>query len=234
MSEPIQVFFMADACPLGLADVCPDLAWRAATEIQKENPLVTIQILRASPWEKTYDKLFCKVRTCFSKLYRQYPNKKYYFKIDTDTILLPLRFFQFVNTLMMIAEDVGYPHYFGTITESGSGRLLCGDRPKWAALGPTHKGGLCFGQGGAGYGLNNQAMKLLTSNDTGCSRNTEELWPEDVYTALQLYRTANVTIMHCSGFRSSEVVTSELLSKAITFHYTNTTWLTLSGPQLKQ
>src|SRR5207244_3686576 len=103
-----------------------------------------------------------------------FPNKKYYFKMDDDTVLFPKRLLQFYRTLDKITNSSINPIYFGTVSHLHKGIPLCGEMG-WVRDTKEPGGGhasyssqsstklvegyaTCYGQGGAGYGLNNIAM----------------------------------------------------------------------------
>ena len=67
----------------------------------------------------------------------------------------------FLRTLDSVVDyEARLPIYFGTVVESGMNLLLCGRET--FGRGDLSKGGLCYGQGGAGYGLDNLAMKVMS------------------------------------------------------------------------
>ena len=109
--------------------------------------------------------------------------------------------------------------------------LLCGRN--WANIGNTDKGGLCYAQGGAGYGLNNVAMRLLASAPR-CDDQSPDFSPEDTFTAMRVFSGNSTTVVHCAGFSSSEIVTDRRLRSYISFHYIDAKWLRLWGDRLKQ
>lgn len=73
------------------------------------------------------------------------------------------RLIHFMRTMEAITPPT-QPVYFGAVVESGMNLLLCGR--DWADQGKVDKGGICYAQGGAGYGLNLQAMKVLAASPT--------------------------------------------------------------------
>ncbi len=93
-------------------------------------------------------------------------------------------------------------------------------------------GGLCYAQGGAGYGLNNVAMRTL-ANSEPCSAQSPDTFPEDTFTGLRIYNEhQGQTVLHCGGFRSSELVSEPLLRQSISFHYIDAKWLAVHGHKL--
>lgn len=225
----IDIVLVADACPNSAAD-CADPITALKDKLKVSHPHVNTHIVRANPQDAGYNLLSCKLRTGISKIYGLFPNRKYYFKMDTDTILFPRRFLSFVNTLDSVAASDVDPIYFGTVIESGMDLLLCGQY--WTAgEGNSSKGGLCYGQGGAGYGLNNVAMKMMAS-EALCNTTVQTVLAEDVYTASAVYRNFGRNVIHCSGFRSSELVSDSYFRTAITFHFIDKNWLNLHGKKV--
>jgi len=150
--------------------------------------------------------------------------------MDTDSILFPRRFFQFLNTLESVSNSTLNPLYFGTVVESGMNLLLCGRF--WVNEGNVQKGGLCYGQGGAGYGLNNLAMEAMAGAPLCSSLDKPDETPEDVFTALRVYNIFRSVVIHCGGFRSSELVGDQLFKQSISFHYIDHKWLRSHGSKL--
>ena len=233
VKESIDLVFVADACSGGATE-CQDSATSVAERITKEHPLVHTHVVRSLPSDSGYKILSCKLRTGQKLIYEMFPTRKYFFKIDTDTIVFPHRLMNFLNTLESIAEN-GHntPLYFGTMVESGIPQLLC----KHSTVGSSWEfqeanASLCYCQGGAGYGLSNVVMKHLAGVPS-CANSAPSDLPEDLYTALEVYNTFNHTVgIHCGGFRSSELVGDEWFRKSISFHYIDTKWLQSHGQKL--
>jgi len=127
------------------------------------------------------------------------------------------------------------PIYFGAVRESGGNLLLCGNLPYTKTSGDVQKGGLCYAQGGAGYGLNNRAMSIMAAAppctaELNSRKNTRDTTPEDTFTALHLFKSVAINVIHCGGFDSSEVVNERKLRNSITFHYIDSKWLQQHGP----
>jgi len=99
--------------------------------------------------------------------------------------------------------------------------------------GNVEKGGLCYGQGGAGYGLNNIAMKALIASPICSSLKTSDETPEDTFTGLTIYNAYKVNVIHCGGFRSSELIGEQLFRHSISFHYIDHKWLRSHGNKVK-
>ncbi len=134
VKTPMTFVIVADSCPNANA-TCADSATALQTNLLTSRPLVKTEIVRVNPWDNGYKVLSCKLRTGLKRIYERYPDRKYYFKVDTDSLLLPHRFFSFLNTLHAISLE-HVPYYFGTVTESGMGLILCGNHPDWANKGP--------------------------------------------------------------------------------------------------
>lgn len=235
MTDPFDLVIVADACPND-AKNCTDVVQQVADDTKRKHPNVRLSVVRAHGSDSGYNILSCKLRTGAKQVYAMHPQKKIYFKIDTDTILLPRRFLSFLYTLDSIVENpladnssTGTPFYFGTVEESGMHLLLCGR--DWSHLGKVEKGGLCYAQGGAGYGLNNFAMRLLASAPR-CDPKTPDKSPEDTFTAMRVFSHRNTTVVHCAGFSSSEIVTDRRLRGSISFHYIDSKWLRTYGERL--
>jgi hypothetical protein len=110
--------------------------------------------------------------------------------------------------------------------------LLCGREN--AHRGNVQKGGLCYAQGGGGYGLNNVAFKVLADaprcNATvGSALDTS---PEDTFVAGRMWDTFGMVVMHCGGFSSSEVMTDIRMRGSISFHYVDNKFLRAYGEAL--
>ena len=203
---------------------------------------VSFHVVHVHPQDETYARLSCKVSTAMKEIYAGFPNKRYYLKIDTDTIVFPGRLVDFLSTLEAHhrggaptgqPRQSNYPIYFGTVIESGGNLLLCGNHKKWRSYGDTSRGGLCYAQGGAGYGLNNLAMAAI-SKSPPCHEPTkggmrivedEFIANEDAWVGVTMYALFNITVIHCGGFSSSELAPDQKLRSSITFHYIDANWL---------
>ena len=253
LKEPVDILLIADACPDGkeecddgVSELLRDL--RTATVSEKLDTgsgsgsihPPKFHITRVNPWDRGYDVLSCKTRTGQRHGLELFPDKKYYFKFDTDTLIFPGRLQHFLSTLhaVHIGSSNAYkdiPIYFGAVQESGGSLLLCGNLPLTEHSGDTSKGGLCYGQGGAGYGLNKEGMRIASSvplctEEGNNNKETRDLTPEDTQTALSLYNYGNKTnIIHCGGFDSSELVNDRKMKNSITFHYIDKSWLQKHG-----
>jgi hypothetical protein len=134
VDQPIDLVIVSDACNSDTVTNCTDFTESIKERITNEHNSINVQIVRALSSDSGYKILSCKVRTGMKKIYELYPDRKYYLKVDTDTILFPRRLFSFLNTLHSIAADPEkQPLYFGAVVESGMGLLLCGR--DWANIG---------------------------------------------------------------------------------------------------
>jgi len=236
MTDAIDLVIVADACPNETLN-CTDGINSLLEQTKAKHPHLRLSIARAYASDAGYKILSCKLRSGAKRVYEMFPHKKIYFKIDTDTIVLPKRFLSFLYTLDAVVQtplddnsSAATPFYFGTVEESGMNLLLCGR--DWTHLGKVEKGGLCYAQGGAGYGLNNFAMSLLAGAPR-CDATAPENSPEDTFTALRVFAHQNTTVVHCAGFSSSEIVTDRRMRGSISFHYIDSKWLRTYGERLK-
>ena len=55
---------------------------------------------------------------------------------------------------------------------------------------------------------------------------------EDVFVGIMMWKMLNITVIHCSGFRSSELIDEMKAKQAITFHYIDENWLKGNGDNL--
>jgi hypothetical protein len=86
--------------------------------------------------------------------------------------------------------------------------------------------------GGAGYGLNNVAMRAVASWQM-CDENGPDEAPEDTFVGYVTYETFHSTIIHCSAFGSSGQMNAVRLRNSITFHHVDAHWLRKYGSTLK-
>jgi hypothetical protein len=233
VKDKIDMVFVADACADGTTE-CADSAQNIVDTIAKEYPLVHTHLQRALPGDSGYNILSCKLRTGQKLIYTKFPDRKYYFKFDTDTILFPRRLLSFFHTIDAVAEN-GHksPLYFGTMVESGIPQLLCKHHTHGSAWTfPEKNASICYCQGGAGYGLSNPVMRHMAAAPS-CAIQAPSDLPEDLYTALEVYNNFNHTVpIHCGGFRSSELVNDEWFKQSISFHYIDAKWLRTHGHKL--
>ena len=109
--EPLDIVLVSDPCILPSIQ-CNDSSTKIAQEITLLFPLITIHIIRANLIDTGYLSLSCKLRTGASLIYKQFPNKKVYLKIDTDTILFPDNLLRLSRTLDYV-HDSTKPFYYG-------------------------------------------------------------------------------------------------------------------------
>lgn len=131
MTEPLDIVIVADACP-PLQPDCSDAVTTNVKMFQEKFPILNFHLIRSFQHDTGYKILSCKLRTGAALIYKQFPKKKIYFKIDTDTIIFPKRLLSFIHTIDSVSEPSA-PLYFGTVVESGMGLILCGR--EWTHLG---------------------------------------------------------------------------------------------------
>lgn len=229
--DPVDIVVVGDACPLTNPVNCTD---KVATHVKNFREKFTqhrFHIVRVFPTDAGYHILSCKLRTGAKLIYELFPQKTVYFKLDLDTIIFPRRLMNFVQTLDAVSPP-GAPWYFGTVVESGMSLLLCGQEN--INRGNMLKGGLCYAQGGGGYGLNGVAFQVLAGaprcNATaGTPLDTS---PEDTFVAGRMWDTFGMVVMHCGGFSSSEVMTDVRMRGSISFHYVDNNFLRAHGEGL--
>lgn len=212
----LDIVFLGDACLLA-GEACTDDAHsKILRMVQTKHRHQTFHLIRVLAKDSGYSLLSCKLRTGAAAIYRQFPWKRVYFKADTDTVIMPHLLLRFLQTMHAAVDFSAMPVYFGTVLEGKINLLLCGWE-RAAARGDISKGGLCYAQGGAGYGLSNPAMKALAMSNTSCSANAD---PEDMFTATVMYDVLKIVVMHCSSFTSGRKRPG-----AITYHYLSAKWL---------
>lgn len=214
----VDIVFIGDACAQAAEVSCDDAQSKLLRIIQARHRHQKFSLIRVFGHDSGYDLLSCKLRTGVTAIYKQFPRKKIYFKIDTDTVVMPRLLLTFLQALDAAVDLHKSPIYFGTVLEGKINLLLCGWE-RAAARGDMAKGGLCYAQGGAGYGLSNVAMRVLASA-TKCNATTTLADPEDMFTATVLYNALGIVVMHCSSFTSGRKSPG-----AITYHYLNSKWL---------
>jgi len=230
VNVPIDIVLVGDVCLESAISTCNDPLQNLLIELQTTYKQQRFHLVRAHAHDYGYKYLSCKLRTGAKRIYELFPDKKYYFKVDADTILLPHRLMHFIETLDSITNAREQPLYFGTTIETGIELLLCGRH--WKKNGVVEKGGLCYAQGGAGYGLNNLAMKVLAESPA-CNPKHLDASPEDTYTGLRIYEHYQSIVIHCGGFVSSGLMSEIRLRKGITFHHVDAAWLKKYGETIK-
>jgi len=212
--------------------LCDDSASKLYKHINDNIKGINIFLYRVSSSDTGYQFLSCKLREGARRLYEMFPSQMYYFKIDTDTVVFPKRLVNLLRTLDATSHPDA-PIYFGTVVESGMNLLLCGREGVGKDHGNQAKGGLCYGQGGAGYGLNNKAMKAL-ANSKACdpSHPVTDVYYEDTYVGKRMYDEFNISVIHCGGLCSSEIMTNIRSQSSVSFHYVDGKWLHQHGNNL--
>ena len=253
--EKLQFVLISDACPVEGDNLCNDAATILMNEmkVSKFNTSLEVHVVRGQPiFDVGYQRLACKLVTGASRIYEQFPNHKYYFKIDDDTILFSRRLMSFIRTLDAIKPNNSAPLYFGTVSHvQHPDHGLCNemawkenkDIPIDSNLTLSDRGEvvfspnpivgdglvpICYGQGGAGYGLNNIAMKALGDHRPLCVKDMDlESSSEDTFVGYKMYREFRTMLLHCEGFHSSlHRADAFLLSPyTITFHHVHDGWL---------
>jgi hypothetical protein len=223
---------------------CDNFVHKLIEELPKKvKKVVNFYAAHVHPEDETYQKLSCKVGTAMKEIYRAFPEKRYYLKIDTDTIIFPGRLLHFLSSLESVhaggvpdgtsPTQSSHPIYFGTVVESGMNLLLCANHREWKHYGNVEKGGLCYAQGGAGYGLNNKAMAAIacspSCSDPARVTQDEFLANEDAWTGMSMQRLFNLSVIHCGAFSSSELAPDHKLRSSISFHYIDANWLRSYG-----
>lgn len=253
--EKIQFVLISDACPNEGDILCNDAATDLMNQmkISKFNTSIEMHVVRGQPiFDAGYQRLACKLVTGASQIYKLFPNHKYYFKIDDDTILFPGRLMPFIRTLDAITPNDSVPLYFGTVSHvQHPERGLCGEMGWKEDINQLEKNNnitlsergqlvypingkieegvsICYGQGGAGYGLNNIAMKSLGDTRPLCVKDLDlESASEDTFVGFKMYKEFRTMLLHCEGFHSSLHRADLFLSSphTITFHHVHDAWL---------
>ena len=150
-------------------------------------------------------------------VYNVFPDRKYYFKFDDDTVVFPLRLSSFLHTLEVGTGGGGMgetPLFFGTVHDKLPFTI------DWA-------------QGGSGYGMNNKAMRIFANSEPPTDHfgfGTAEdyfLWKSLALKSIQL--------IHCGGFFANTVNDPKdwHFSNTLTFHRVkNGDWLQKYGELL--
>ena len=212
--------------------LCDDSASKLYIHIRDNIKNINIYLHRVPVTDTGYQILSCKLREGARRVYEMFPYQMYYFKLDTDTVVFPKRLVNLLRTLDAVSSPDA-PIYFGTVVESGMNLLLCGREGVGKDHGNQAKGGLCYGQGGAGYGLNNKAMKSL-ANSKQCdpSHPPNDVYFEDTYVGKRMYDEFNISVIHCGGLCSSEIMTNIRSQSSVSFHYVDGKWLRQHGNNL--
>ena len=126
INEEMDLVLLGDACN---QTFCNDHVYNIQRKIHVNHPSIRAHIIRSNQSDAGYRRLSCKIRTVFSKVYEKFPSRKYYFKLDTDTVIFPRHFFSFLNTLDSFSNSSN-PIYFGTLLDSQANPnlLMCGKK----------------------------------------------------------------------------------------------------------
>lgn len=185
-----------------------------------------------------YHRLPCKQIYGMNQIYNKFPKKKYYFKVDDDTILFPSRLLKFLNTLDSVINSEVEPIYFGTVLNNHKFRILCDELGyntiTNSTVFPSH-GKLeehnnitstCYTQGGAGYGLNNIAFKSLAMNSSFCTSSEQyETDSEDTYVGYRMFKDFRTVPIHCGSFRPNNNYAENTITRTISLHHIDKEWI---------
>ena len=163
-----------------LPGVCKDKVFNLIQSLKNQFLTITFHLTRISYNHRK--NLAVKNYYAMRNLFRVMPEKKIYFKIDYDTILFPRRLKNYINTLASTTDMDNVPLYFGTTHDYLPYTLT------WA-------------QGGAGYGLNNKAMKKFVLSDVPTDH--FGYGTSEDYNLWKVLSQADVTLLHCAGFFSN-------------------------------
>mmetsp|Transcript_33603 Transcript_33603/g.46001 ORF Transcript_33603/g.46001 Transcript_33603/m.46001 type:complete len:1161 (+) Transcript_33603:1-3483(+) len=135
-------------------------------------------------------------------VYNSFPSKKYYFKVDDDTVVFPSRLASFLHTLEVGTAGGGMgntPLYFGTIH----------DRLPYT---------IDWAQGGSGYGMNNKAMRLFAYSEPPIDH--FGFGTSEDYNLWRALSKEAVQLIHCGGFFANTVNNTNdwHFRNTITFH----------------
>ena len=126
--------------------LCRDHVHEQVVHISKIRNNIRIKIVRVNPCgDLTFYTRNCKTVIGMSKVYEMYPEKRYYFKVDLDSIIYLRRFINFINTVDSVTDPT-VPLYIGQATES-----LTSDKLHF------------YSNGGNGYAFNNIAMQKMAA-----------------------------------------------------------------------
>ncbi len=232
----LDIVLIADSCVRGddyLNHTCPDndpaILFKNDLYEKHIDNNHTISVIRTQGTSDFgYFRLACKTLTGFQILYNMYPHKKYYMKVDDDTILFPKRLLHFLSTLHTVTVPET-PLYFGNVLNDHKIFLLCNDfsfnetsnsvvhrSPVGSEANVT---GLCYAQGGI-YGFNSMALQSFL-NTTLCVPDMDcEVVGEDAYVAYKIYRETRAFVIQCEGFQTQpEKNIHYRLHSAIAIHH---------------
>ena len=178
---------------------CMDRTHMLASEYHRKNPNIKLRIIRVT-WDsrlKSKVSLSCKSTVGAARFFKAVPHKKYYFKMDMDAILFPMRLLNFLITLDSTAVP-GLPIHFGHALPFPhifrQGHPDHTDRSNQAY----------YCQGGSGYGFNNVAMTRLALSTSNCTLHT---WNEDTHISCRYHHLFPATgrIINCQNFHQFDV-----------------------------
>ena len=250
----LELFLIADACEVPIVSTesllnstdnsnqtdanCNDLAENITQTINSKYSNVVAHIVRGRiQIDSGYGRLPCKQLYGMNQIYNQFPNKKYYFKIDDDTIIFPSRLLKFLNTLEAVMNSEKEPLYFGTVLNNHRYRILCDELGYNTAtettVYPSH-GKLednenitstCYAQGGAGYGLNNIAFRSLALNTSFCTSSKQyETDSEDTYIGYRMFVDFRLVPI-CGSFRPNDHYADNSITRTVSLHHINIGWV---------
>ena len=228
--DRLDLVMIGPSC--GTAVTCTDGASYLANHINetyKNN--IAIHFMRGRPPDDGRSRLACKALYSMIKMYEQFPDKQYFLKIDDDTVWFPNRFFRFVQTLDRIHE-ANLPMYFGSVLNGHKPVELCGPfggpvimrEPPYNRLDDKIQRenrrfsfDVCYA-GGAGYGMNRQALAAFL-NTTLCTTEMDlEYDDEDGWVGFWLYKKLQVQVIHCGSFRPHWYHHELWYDRAINYH----------------
>ncbi len=204
----------------------------------------TISIIRTQGIsDYGYMRLACKTLTGYQILHSMYPHKKYYLKVDDDTILFPKRLLHFLTTLHTITVPDTLL-YFGNMMNDHKLFLLCNDFSfNETSNDAVHRSpvdneanvtGICYAQGGI-YGFNNIALQSFLNTKLCIPGMDCEVVGENAYVAYKIYRETREYVIQCEGFQSQpEKNFYTRLQSAIAVHHISDHFLTTHMTVLNQ
>ena len=228
--QRLDLIMIGPSC--GTAVTCSDGASYVANHINetyKNN--IAIHFMRGRPPEDGRSRLACKALYSMILMYEQFPEKQYFLKIDDDTVWFPNRFLRFIQTMDRIHE-ANLPMYFGSVLNGHKPVELCGapfgpvvarDPPynrlddKLQRENRSFSYDVCYA-GGAGYGMNRQAMAGFL-NTTLCTMDMDlEYEDEDGWVGYWLHKKFQVQVIHCGSFRPHWYNHEVWYDRAINYH----------------
>lgn len=199
--ERLDIVLIGDACDGGDHD-CTDFVTDFAKRLSSKHQHVQAHVVRGLEHDKGYGRLACKVVTGMIKVLDLFPSKRYYIKIDDDTVLIPRHLLNFLKTLDASTPQ-SEPLYFGSLLSDHGNHILCDGHgvDYWNQTSDTITK-LCYGQGGAGYGFNNLAFRGFNTTvwNWPCTPDLDlEREDEDAYMAFRFFKEFKAKVVHCGG-----------------------------------